>query len=129
MEWAAKYIGLPYAENGRGPGFDCWGLVKRVLREEFNQTVPDFTDRYAGGRDPAITHLCAEESLRWAPVKKGEERPGDVVLLKIAGRPWHVGLVVARGLMLHVARGIDACLERFDGPVWGERLEGIYRRT
>jgi len=42
MHWAAKYIGHPYKEGGRGTdGVDCWGLLCLVYHQEFHIELPE----------------------------------------------------------------------------------------
>jgi cell wall-associated NlpC family hydrolase len=121
------YVGIPFRERGRDrSGCDCWGLVRLVLAERFNLQLPSL-DGYASVRDRRhIQGLIEGDLPAWSEVS-GQERPGDVVLLAIGGRPLHVGLVVMLGTMLHIERGIDACLERYDRLPWCRRVLGVYR--
>jgi cell wall-associated NlpC family hydrolase len=63
----------------------------------------------------------------WLEVERGVEQAGDVVLLRLRGLPVHVGIIVARGWMLHVEAKVDSVVERFDGLEWRNRILGIYR--
>ncbi|MBE0598442.1 MAG: C40 family peptidase [Desulfuromonadales bacterium] len=125
--WAAEYVGIPFAEHGRDRcGCDCWGLVRLVLAERFGVEVSDF-EAYRDSRDgAAIEARIRAEQERWAAVS--EPSPGDVVVLRIAGRPHHLGVVIAPSVMLHVERGIDSCIESYDGPLWRNRIDGFWRR-
>ena len=39
--WVDGYIGIPFVLGGRErTGLDCWGLVRLVLREQFQVEVP-----------------------------------------------------------------------------------------
>jgi len=56
----------------------------------------------------------------------------DLVILNIAARPWHCGVMVAPDRFLHVMppgpRGPTfSCIERIDSPRWQARVEGFYR--
>lgn len=57
----------------------------------------------------------------------GQEQPGDVALLRVRGRPVHVGLVTRRGWMLHVEAGCETVEEPYTGMQWSRRLLGFYR--
>lgn len=125
--WLAGYIGLHFEPHGRGPNYDCYGLVRAVLAEQFGvMTLPSLSGDYRSVKDPAIAALAAAEAARaWRPVKT--PRLGDVIMLNIAGRPMHVGLVIDDDWMLHIERGTDSCLARYRRPPWGNRIEGFYR--
>ena len=64
------------------------------------------------------------------PVRIGDEHPGDGVLLRVMGRPIHVGVVVARGWMLHIEKNCDSLIERYaGGSRWERRVLGFYRHA
>jgi cell wall-associated NlpC family hydrolase len=125
--WVAKYVGIPFLEHGRSAdGCDCWGLARLVLEERYGVRVKDFSDCYATIEDgQTIEALCRIEAESWECVD--QPQPGDVVLLRVAGLATHVGIVVAPGVMLHVMRGMDAVVERYDGPIWRPRIDGFFR--
>jgi cell wall-associated NlpC family hydrolase len=50
-DFAAKWIGLPYADKGRGPAYDCWGLARAVLAAEAGLVLPDYADAYTTACD------------------------------------------------------------------------------
>lgn len=127
--WVRSYIGLKWAEHGRGrDGCDCWGLVRLVLFDRFGLDVPSYDGSYGDTADRAeLAALIAGEMGPWRAVSEPDREAGDVALFRLAGQPCHVGLVVAENWMLHVQRGTEAALERFDGIRWSRRLEGAYR--
>lgn len=127
--WAADYIGLPFREKGRDrDGVDCWGLVRLVLAEQFGLKVPSYSEDYDEARPgPALADLIEREARAWVKVLGGSERAGDVVVLRVNGRPFHVGMVLARPWMMHVEAGLGAVRERYDGRAWGRRVLGFYR--
>ncbi|MFN7019893.1 MAG: host specificity factor TipJ family phage tail protein [Phycisphaerales bacterium] len=57
----------------------------------------------------------------------GDARVGDVAVFRRGRDPWHVGLLVARGRMLHAIDGRPSCIERLDGPRWAARLDRVLR--
>lgn len=109
MHWAAKYIGLPYKEGGRGPDtFDCWGLVRWIYEQEFQILLPDYpgisSASVSGGR-----HTAARLSLEseWSRV----EIPFDGCGVGMSQSRFvhHVGLYVTagRGKVIHAWKGAN----------------------
>lgn len=137
--WAADYIGIPFAERGRrrDEGLDCWGLVRLVYAERFGATLPSFETTYGSVADAAGVAQVVEACTRgndsapaaWTPVERSSARCGDLVQFHIGGGFVHVGIVLTPTRMLHVMRGTDSCIERFDGPVWERRLVSCLRYT
>lgn len=134
--WVAAYIGLPYREGGRGrDGCDCWGLVRLVLGERFGVSLPEYAQAKWSDFDPAglAAFMTRERATMsgpggaWREVAIDYARAGDAVLLRILGRPIHVGVVVAPNLFLHIEEGIDAALERLDDLKWQRRVIAVYR--
>lgn len=127
--WVAPYVGLPFQDHGRGPAYDCWGLVKMVLREHYAIQAPDFGDLYEDSHDrvgiPTAFNVGPVED--WRRVDFPQE--GDVVILRVKGRPMHCGLVVGSGYMLHAHPENGSCLEPFDSHRWTRRIDGFYRHA
>ncbi len=128
--WAGRYIGLPFQEHGRDRrGLDCWGLVRLVLSEQFAIALPSLATEYARTTDAARigTLIETQTALCWESVDPGNETCGDVVVMRLRGRPLHVGIVLGDRQMLHVERGINSAIERYNSPHWQDRLAGFYR--
>lgn len=134
-DWAGAYIGLPYAEKGRTrEGADCWGGVRMVMRDVFGHDLPDYSDTYTDTKNHASVADAVDAGLAdgWHKVDRPHE--GDLLVLKIAGRPWHCAVMVNASQFLHWpppdAKGQQmlSCVERLDSPHWAKRIEGIYRR-
>jgi lipoprotein Spr len=127
--WAEPYVGLPFAPHGRTrQGVDCYGLVALVLAEVFGQALPPYD--YAHQTDWDGIEDAVQRGLRdWRRVAPADARVGDGVVLRLRGRPLHVGLLVdLRPLtMLHVLDRQDACCQPLDTPTWVSRLVGIFR--
>ena len=124
--WAAKYIGVPFKDHGRDlNGFDCWGLVSFILREERGLLLPDFGGQYRDTRDrDGIEIVIRAEAEQWTRV--ATPMVEDVVVFNIGGRPLHCGLVVEPGQMLHAQSGTGCCIEGYRRPKWASRIEGFY---
>jgi cell wall-associated NlpC family hydrolase len=134
--WAAGYIGIPFADCGRDrSGADCWGFIRLVLRERFAVEIPSYDAVYFHTRDFASMRRIFDEQAKagcWIEVMPryeapGREREGDIVHMRVAGEPGHVGIVIAPGQMLHACDGVDSVRCDFDGMEWKHRILGIYR--
>jgi cell wall-associated NlpC family hydrolase len=132
--WCGQFTRLQYADKGRGPvEFDCWGFVRQVERVQFGESdLPDLREEYASSEDhlavaATVNFWESALSLLWRRVEAPQA--GDVVILKIAGRPWHCGVCVGGELFMHMQKGVNVALERFTNDVWRNRVEGFYRHV
>jgi cell wall-associated NlpC family hydrolase len=125
--WVESYVGLEFGDHGRGPTYDCWGLVKTVLREQYGVTAPDFGTDYTHteDRDTVVGAFGARATDEWVKVEDCQE--GDVIILTIAGKPMHCGIVIGPRQMLHIRPSVGSCIESYDRPIWQRRIEGFYR--
>ncbi len=129
-EWMVKYIGIPYIEGGRdSKGADCYGLLRLIYQEQFGIEIPEYS-HVAWVKDCDEKQLesdIEDRKQEWQLIDSGSEKIGDCILLKIAGVPIHLGMVVASGVMVHCARGHDSAIERYDSNKWQKRIEGFFR--
>jgi cell wall-associated NlpC family hydrolase len=117
-----KWVGLAYAELGRGPeAFDCLGLFLALQRDFMGRDLPD---PYCLMSEARGASLIDAERPRW--VESGVADFGDAVLFR-AGRAWHIGFALDAHRMLHIEDDIGSRIELFGTTRWGTRLEGIYR--
>ena len=129
MEFA-KYISIPFAERGSSyDGCNCWGLVRLWKREQMGQELPSYEELYTDTEDEEAAKLInqVKEEDQWVRLEPGQEEPGDVILLRIKGLPWHVGIVASKNKMLHVERGAESVIEPYNGLKWNKRVIGFYR--
>jgi cell wall-associated NlpC family hydrolase len=122
MDFSA-FVGLPWKDRGRGPdGYDCWGVFMAAFTAGTGILLPGHEDGYASSADKAETaRLVAGDLGDWLELGRGEERGFDAALMKIAGG-FHIGLIVRRGLMLHMPRQKSSVIEpigRFDAVLTG----------
>lgn len=114
------YIGLPYADGGRGPeAFDCWGLVRHVLAREFGVELPRYEYGGVESRRDLIDSL-AEDYRPAAP------QAGAIALCHLPGRRPHVGVCVDAVTVLHTREATGAVLERIDSHLMRNAIRGFY---
>lgn len=125
----SKYVGIPFADHGRtSAGCDCWGLVRMIYRAEYGVELPDLGPIYRSTTDEdGMRAVYVAQLPEWRQVESPQA--GDVALLRVRGVPIHVGVVVSENRMLHIERGLDAVVERFDAGMWANRIEGFYRHA
>ena len=132
-DWVTFYVGLPFKEGGRDRfGLDCYGLLRLVINEHFGGSVPEYEGiAYQPGEDRELLATLMDERIRlWHPIARGAEQSGDGILLRVMGRPIHVGVVVAADMMLHIEKNCDSIIENFGkGSRWERRVLGFYRHA
>jgi len=124
----SEYIGIPFKSQGRDRrGIDCWGLLRLVYKERLGINLPSYTDEYKHAFDKESVSKTVEAHEReWVRVQ--DEKPFDVVLLRIKGLPIHLGIIIEKGIMIHaINRKIATCKERYDSLMWRNRILGFYR--
>ena len=130
-EWAAdlQASAVPFVPQGRSrDGLDCWGVVWLAYNEVRGIDLPSYADEYKTEDIRNFPHL--EELInKYLPEWEETTNPteGDVVLMRLRGRPIHVGLVIGDGMMLHIEEGIELCIERYGNAFWRNRIIGFYR--
>lgn len=124
----APFLGLPFADKGRGPAYDCWGLVRHYLWHATGVLLPDYGHLYATHEDHGQVTDGIKAGLVEGWTKSVKPVLNGLVIFKIAGQPWHIGVVVSRDRFLHIPPGETSCTERFADPRWINRIEGFYVR-
>ncbi len=129
MSWSNPYIGLPYKDCGRAEdGADCWGLARLVYARELGIDLPSYNERYVTTEERAeLNALIGDVTVNGTWIAVQESRPFDLLTFRRGRLDTHIGIVVAKGLMLHMAEEDCAKLERFDSGAWKNRLTGVYR--
>ena len=129
--WSRNFVGLPWARAGRSrDGVDCYGLPWLVYRDVLGIALPS----YAGETMDAPERLEIADLISgsrrapiWRDVTLGSEREFDLAVFRHGGIESHVGLVTARGRMLHVVEGQESYVEAFDQGRWKAKLVGLHR--
>jgi hypothetical protein len=120
-----KYIGLPYANNGRTEsGVDCWGLACLFYRDELGIELPSYSELYSTANDPEVVTAINTHRDNWLLVTQAV--PGDLCLFNIYGEPAHVGVYVGDNKFLHAREGRDSVIESLSSSQWSKRFQGFY---
>ena len=126
MAWHNDYIGIQYKEKGRTreEGLDCWGLVRLVQKEQFNNELPSFVEQQTSD-EAELEELFATQREGWVQVQDYKE--GDVILFKVMGFESHVGTYIGDGKFLNISQGRTSVIERLDSSKWERRIVGAFR--
>lgn len=127
-EFVNRAVGVPFLDGGRDDaGWDCYGLVYCGCRDVLGIEIPAYAGFYKSTKQARLLMSISERELAttWSPV--AAPQPMDGILLRVDGRPLHVGLVLDRTRFLHVEEGKETCVQEFDGLEWRQRVLGFYR--
>jgi len=129
--WPATYIGAEFEDKGRGPKYDCFGLVREVLQKEFQITLPSYTGEYSTAHELAQAWVHEEVQLLCQALDGFQKVTlaiaGDVVMFKIGKHLNHCGVMINHEEFLHIQRGTHACLNYITDFTWVHIREGFYR--
>ena len=106
-----------------------------VLHDVFGHELPDYSAAYTNTKDHASVAAAIDAGLADGWHMVDQPREGDLLSLKIAGRPWHCAVMVNASQFLHwpppdkQGRQLLSCIERLDSPHWSRRIKGFYRRA
>lgn len=123
--WYQDYQHIHFKDKGRAltlkearGGVDCWGLVRLVYHLQRGILLPSYDECYSDTKDgDAITpHILTVKEQHWHDVT--DPLPFDLIILKVKGLPWHVGMVVKPGKMLHCGEGFGTVFEDYPSKRW-----------
>ena len=125
-----KYLNIPWdgdGTEGSWSGCNCYGLVRLTYPPEFGIDLPRYEGAaYSRGVDKEeLGRLFSRERERWHDVEQPE--PGDLVWIRIAGNPFHVGMMVSPDQFLHIEEGCGPVVESITSPRWVRRINGFCR--
>lgn len=124
----SRFVGIPYIDKGTDPakGLDCWQLVKHFYAAVLGKTIPDYMAFYESSKDMEEASKCIEQAIpSWLRVEAPQL--GDVLVFRILQKPWHTGIYIGDGKMLHTDEGHGSVIEPIDSMRWKNRLYGAYR--
>lgn len=124
--WVGAYIGIPFADGGRGrSACDCWGLVRLVYGDLLGIDLPGYGEISAHDLARVSHRIRTDSAARpWLPVES-EARPFDVLVMR--GRPLHVGVMVDAGHVLHVEAATSSVVVPLDHPQVRWRRLALHR--
>lgn len=128
----SPFVGLPWADRGRDPrtGVDCWGLACAAYAGAMHITLPSYSDEYRAmpERDRAeLQRLIDKHRGEWRQIDVGQERGGDLIILRVAGAACHIGVVAQPGMMLTIRRGQSSAIESYRSVQWRSRIDTFLR--
>lgn len=127
VEWAKKYIGIPYRLHSFGmDGCDCYGLVVLIFKQEFGIDLPRYDSSYSSNSShDDITKIYNAEVDKWHRVDKPSI--GSVVYLMLAGHPKHVGVMVSDTHFVHNLKSPQSSMiGSINNHKWKNRIIGFY---
>lgn len=124
-DFVEQTIGAPFRPHGRGPTYDCYGLVVHAYRQVLGIEVADYGGDYPRFRDHAQLNAVVDNACLHDWWRVDYPQPMDAVVIYRDGLPIHIGLYVGGGQVLHIEHGINATVQ----PVTDFRIEGYYRPT
>ena len=124
--WSNNYIGIPFKYKGRDEnGLDCWGLVRLIYKNEYNISLPSFSEEYIENDVDRIQDLISQYKEGWESVEAPSE--GTAVLFKVMGTESHIGVAISATHFIHAREGYDSAVEAFDSPYWKRRIVGHFK--
>ncbi len=139
-EWAGKYVGIPWLTNGRGPeGYDCWGLVRMIAKDQFGWDWPSYDETYTQGAeadDKSVEDVRESEDSPWQRLDNPDDplekkvigiQTGDVIWLRHRSHVVHMGLMLDARRFIHVSMSTDSVISQVDHILWKNRVVGFYR--
>lgn len=130
MHWTARYVGVPFVDDGRSiDGCDCWGLFRLVYTERLGIDLPSYGDTSArdllGVTEAMSAGVAVDE--RWREVLVPQEYDGVLMRAYGARDPGHVGIMIGAKQLLHVERKTAAVIVPLDHYSVRSRILGFWR--
>ena len=122
-----KYIGLEFKHKGRGPKYDCFGLVKCIYKEKLNIDLPEYVETYDfRWGESGKTHILDNLDKDFYEVKTYKRF--DVILFynpsKIVVN--HMGIYLEDDKFLHIRDSVKSNINRIEG-YWKSRIYKVVR--
>lgn len=135
MNWAARYVGIPWSETGVDfSGCNCWTLVRLILSKERGIELPVYGEVSAVDIARAARRMAADTTTRpWRKVESPCEFDVALMTARTSAEtghrsvPGHVGIMTSATSVLHVWLATDAVMMPIAHPRLQARILGFYR--
>jgi NlpC/P60 family putative phage cell wall peptidase len=127
---AESWVGTPFRHQGaiKGVGADCVGFLKGVALET-GLVTPELAATWPTdySMQPSAGELRRLTSRHLTLVPYDHRAPGDIVLMRFALEPQHLGMLTARDpdYVIHCAE--KGVVEHRLDSVWRTRIVRVYR--
>lgn len=126
--WVQEYIGIPFQSGGRDRrGLDCYGLIRLVLMEQYECTLPLLDGKYDNALNLYDTSPLFFQQLPILTEKIAGPQERALALLEMHQLPCHLGLFCGGESIIHSRAGVGVVAERLDSRRLPGRITGWYR--
>ncbi len=123
----SQYTNIFYKKNGRDfNSCDCYGICYLFNKIELKKELPVYLDDPVDTPDQ-IDAVFGQKKKEFKKIPNGREMVGDIISLNIKGLPTHVGVVLQKGLMLHIISGQHSRIESYNTTKWKNRIDSFWR--
>lgn len=124
----AEYLPIPFVPNGRTKeGIDCWGLVVMLYADKYGIDLPSYDDVNGKEGDEVAAAVASEVMKAWTEIPAKDRQEGDVVVIRMMGLPWHVGIMLDRRNFVHAYHRTGVSVESITAIHWKPRILAYYR--
>lgn len=126
--WVQEYIGIPFVSGGRDRrGLDCYGLIRLVLMEQYECTLPLLDGKYDNALNLYDTSPLFFQQLPILTERIAGPQERALALLEMHQLPCHLGLFCGGESIIHSRAGVGVVAERLDSRRLPGKIVGWYR--
>lgn len=124
---ARRWRGTPFVwqASAKGAGCDCKGLIAGIARELKRPEGDAFHARLASYGTVVDTRLL-REGLAATFERRCQPGPGDVLLLRIGGKPQHLAICAGATMIHTYGRGPCQVVEVPFVSIWRAALDSVW---
>ena len=122
-----SFTRIYHKTNGRDFNFcDCYGICYLFNKEVLNKEIPLYLEENIEDKE-AINATYNSKQSEFVNIPIGKETTGDIVSIKFKNMPIHVGVIVEKGVMLHVMENRQAVIESYNSIRWKNKIDSFWR--